>query len=73
MAGGGGRRRRRQVALVVLAALLLNAPVLVVVDRLAAAVPGVPLTPAFLFAAWLLLIGLGALNAARPGRGSGRG
>ncbi len=46
--------RRRQAALAILALLLLNAPVLVVVDRLM--LPGsaaTPLTPLFLFLAWL--------------------
>ena len=57
------RARRRQAALFLAALLLLNAPVLAVVDRLA--LPGgIPLAPAFLFAAWLLLILLCALNAA---------
>ena len=57
------RARRRQAALFLSALLLLNAPVLAVVDRLV--LPGgIPLTLAFLFAAWLLLILLCALNAA---------
>ena len=58
------RARRRQAALFLTAVLALNAPVLVVVDRLGTP-GGVPLTPAFLFAAWLLLILLCALNASR--------
>ena len=56
------RARRRQAALFLSALLLLNAPVLAVVDRLGPA-GAVPLTPAFLFGAWLLLILLCALNA----------
>jgi hypothetical protein len=44
------RARRRQAALFLTAVLALNAPVLVVVDRLGTP-GGVPLTPAFLFAA----------------------
>ena len=63
------RAGRRQAALFLTALLLLNAPVLAVVDRVS--LPGgVPLTPAFLFAAWLLLILLCALNAASPRRRS---
>ena len=58
------RARRRQVALFLSALLLLNAPVLVAVDRLGGPSPGAdPLTPAFLFGVWLLLILLCALNA----------
>ncbi len=58
------RARRRQAALFLSALLLLNAPVLAVVDRLGGLSPGAaPLTPAFLFGAWLLLILLCALNA----------
>ncbi len=56
------RARRRQAALFLSALLLLNAPVLAVVDRLVPA-GAAPLTPAFLFGAWLLLILLCALNA----------
>jgi hypothetical protein len=63
------RRQRWQAALLIAALLLFNAPLLVVVDRLA--LPGgplqVPLTPLFLFLAWLAVIGLCcALNARRP-------
>ena len=68
------RARRRQAALFLSALLLLNAPVLAVVDRLVPA-GGEPLTPAFLFGAWLLLILLCALNAgalASPARGRQR-
>ncbi len=62
-------RQRWQAALLIAALLLFNAPLLVVVDRLAlpGGPAGVPLTPLFLFLAWLAVIGLCALNAAgRP-------
>ena len=49
------RRRHRRLAAFLLAVLLLNPPVLVVVDAIA--LPGgLPLTPAYLFLAWLALI-----------------
>jgi hypothetical protein len=55
------RSRHRQLALLIVAALLFNAPVLAVADRLAL-LPGVPLTPVYLFSAWLAVILLCALN-----------
>ena len=62
----GRRLRHRQVALVIVAALLFNAPLLAIADRLTLP-PGVPLTPFYLFAAWLLVILLCALNMRRHG------
>ncbi len=62
----GRRLRYRQVALVIVAALLFNAPLLAIADRLAL-LPGVPLTPFYLFAAWLLVILLCTLNMRRRG------
>ena len=62
----GRRLRHRQVALVIVAALLFNAPLLAIADRLTL-LPGVPLTPFYLFAAWLLVILLCALNMRRRG------
>lgn len=64
------RARRRQTALFLSAVLLVNAPALAVVDRLGwpGSAGGVPLTPAFLFGAWLLLIVLCAVNVAAPRR-----
>ena len=60
----GDRSRHRQLALLIVAALLFNAPMLAIADRLAL-FPGVPLTPVYLFAAWLAVILLCALNLGR--------
>jgi hypothetical protein len=61
-----GPGHRRQAALLILALLLLNAPLLVVVDRLALPGGGAPLTPLYLFLAWLAVILLCALNVRGP-------
>ena len=61
------RRRNRQLAVFLAGLLLLNFPVLGLVDAIR--LPGgVPLTPLYLFVAWLGLILLTA--ASPPGRGN---
>lgn len=58
------RRRNRQLALFLAGALLINFPALAVVDRLA--LPGgVPATPCYLLAVWVLAIALAARLARR--------
>jgi hypothetical protein len=66
---GDPRRRNRRLAVFLAGLLALNFPVLGLVDALR--LPGgVPLTPLYLFAAWLGLIALAAAAAAaRPGDG----
>lgn len=62
---GDERCRRRQAAIFIAAVLLLNAPVLAIADR--ATLPaGVPVTPFVLFAGWLAVIVMGAVNTRRP-------
>jgi hypothetical protein len=59
------RRRNRQLAVFLAGLLLLNFPVLGLVDAIR--LPGgVPLTPLYLFLAWLGLILLTAAIAAWP-------
>lgn len=60
----GEEQKHRQLALLIVAALLFNAPLLAVADRLPVP-PGIPLTPLYLFATWLLVILLCALNQRR--------
>jgi hypothetical protein len=61
-------RRNRRLAVFLAGLLALNFPVLSLVDALR--LPGgVPLTPLYLFVAWLGLIALAAAAAARPGDG----
>jgi len=50
------RQRRHLLAILILALLLFNAPLVIVVDRLAEG----GLLPAYLFVAWMLVIGLAA-------------
>jgi hypothetical protein len=60
------RRRHRQLALFLAGLILLNFPVLGLVDAIR--LPGgVPLTPLYLFVAWLGLILLAAAIAHRRG------
>ena len=60
------RRRSRQLAVFLAGLLALNFPLLGLVDAIQ--LPGgVPLTPLYLFVAWLGLILLTAALAARPG------
>ena len=60
------RRRSRQLAVFLAGMLALNFPLLGLVDAIR--LPGgVPLTPLYLFVAWLGLILLTAALAARPG------
>jgi hypothetical protein len=62
---GDQRRRNRQLAVFLAGLLLLNFPVLGLVDAIR--LPGgVPLTPLYLFLAWLGLILLTAAIAAWP-------
>lgn len=50
------RRRRYLLAILILALLLFNAPLVIVVDRLAEG----GLLPGYLFVAWMLVIALAA-------------
>ena len=60
------RRRSRQLAVFLAGLLALNFPLLGLVDAIT--LPGgVPLTPLYLFVAWLGLILLTAALTARPG------
>jgi hypothetical protein len=60
-------RRRRQLAIFLAGLLLLNFPVLAVVDAIRLP-SGVPLTTAYLFSAWLVLILLSAATTMRPSK-----
>jgi len=51
------RQRRHLLAILILALLLFNAPLVIVVDRLANS----GLLPGYLFVAWMLVIGLAAV------------
>ena len=64
------RRRHRQLALFLACVLLLNFPVLALVDHLT--LPGgIPATPAYLLAVWVLPVALAARAAARGRRRQG--
>jgi hypothetical protein len=58
------RRRNRQIAVFLVSLLLLNFPSLAVVDGIILP-SGVPLTPYYLFLAWVGTIALTALTVAR--------
>ncbi|MGD9508811.1 MAG: hypothetical protein AB7I59_10195 [Geminicoccaceae bacterium] len=59
------RLRRRQFAIFLAGLLSLNFPVLAIVDAIRLP-SGVPLTPLYLFTAWLGLILLSAAATMRP-------
>lgn len=63
-----GRQRSRQLAVFLVGALLVNFPVLALVDAIGLP-SGVPLTPLYLFLAWLGLILATALLATRRAKG----